>query len=102
MRQSKFTETQIVSILKEADAGRPVIRSGGTTASAPPPTISGKPSMEVLEWPNNSQRLSTPLSWKPPTHSSADGSPALLTDSSSSVYALQQISQARTFGMLNA
>ena len=24
MRQSKFTETQIVSMLKEADAGRPV------------------------------------------------------------------------------
>jgi len=24
MRQAKFTETQIVSILKEADAGRPV------------------------------------------------------------------------------
>jgi len=24
MRQAKFTETQIISILKEADAGRPV------------------------------------------------------------------------------
>lgn len=24
MRQSKFTETQIVSMLKEADAGRPI------------------------------------------------------------------------------
>ena len=28
MRQSKLTETQIVSILKEADAGRPVNYSG--------------------------------------------------------------------------
>ena len=33
MRQSKFTETQIVSILKEADTGVPATRSGGATAS---------------------------------------------------------------------
>jgi putative transposase len=32
MRQSKFTETQIFSILKEADAGRPVNENWRRTA----------------------------------------------------------------------
>jgi len=41
MRQSQFTETQIVSILKEADAGR-----------APRRTTSGQPRM---------------VGWRPPT-----------------------------------
>jgi hypothetical protein len=44
MRQSKFTETQIVSILKEADDGAPSTRSGGTTGSAPRRTTNGRPS----------------------------------------------------------
>jgi hypothetical protein len=45
MRQSKVTETHIVSILKDADAGRPVNEICGNTASAPPPTTSGRPNM---------------------------------------------------------
>jgi hypothetical protein len=45
MRQSKFIETQIVAILKEADAGRAVNEICGTTASARRRTTNGKPSM---------------------------------------------------------
>jgi len=44
MRQPKFTETQIVSNLKEADAGRPVNEIWESMASAPRYTTSGKPS----------------------------------------------------------
>lgn len=43
MRQSKFTETQIVSILQEADAGRPVNELGVRTGSVPRPIPSGQP-----------------------------------------------------------
>ncbi len=35
MRQSKVTETQIVSILKEADAGRPVNECNDLSSSGP-------------------------------------------------------------------
>jgi hypothetical protein len=44
MRQSKFTDTQIVAILKEADAGRPVNEIWRTMASAPPRTTNGRSS----------------------------------------------------------
>ena len=43
MRQSKFTETRIVSILKEADAG--AVRRGG---SSPLGSISLRPVMNQL------------------------------------------------------
>ena len=48
MRQSKFTETQIVAILKEADAGRPVNeiwRHYGISAATY--STSGRPSTEA-------------------------------------------------------
>jgi hypothetical protein len=45
MRQSKFTETQIVSILNEADAGRPANEIWRSTTSARRHTTSGKRSM---------------------------------------------------------
>ena len=52
MRQSKFTETQIVSILKETDAGRPVNEiwrkygiSSATTTSGKPSTAAWRPPM---------------------------------------------------------
>ena len=54
MRQSKFTETQIVSILKEADVGPPSMRVGDSTASAPRRTISGRPSMGAWRPPISS------------------------------------------------
>ena len=52
MRQSKFTETQIVSILKETDAGRPVNEIWRQYGISPPPTTSGKPNT---------------AGWRPPT-----------------------------------
>ena len=44
MHQSKFTETQIVSTRKRPMPVVRSMRSGGITASARPPTTSGKPS----------------------------------------------------------
>ena len=44
MRQSKFTETQIVSMLKEADAGRPVNEIWRKYGISSATTISGRPS----------------------------------------------------------
>lgn len=49
MKKSKFTETQIVSILKQADAGVPVkdvCRQAGATACRP--TTSG--SRSTADW----------------------------------------------------
>lgn len=46
MRQSKFAETQIVSILRGTDAGRST-RFGGVAASVPPRTTSGRPRTEA-------------------------------------------------------
>jgi hypothetical protein len=43
MRQSKFTETQIVAILKRPMPDGRSMSSGGSTASVPRPTTSGKP-----------------------------------------------------------
>ena len=53
MRQSKFTETQIVSRLKEADAGRPVNeiwRSYGISSAT---YYSGKPSTAARRPPTS-------------------------------------------------
>jgi hypothetical protein len=43
MRQSKFTETRIVSILKEDDAGRPVNEIWREYGSARRPSTGGRP-----------------------------------------------------------
>jgi Raf kinase inhibitor-like YbhB/YbcL family protein len=57
MRQSKFTKTQIVSILKEADAGRPVyIRGAGHVGVK-----------ELERWPNNWGLVTTPMMDTSPT-----------------------------------
>lgn len=44
MKRSRFTESQIVSILKEADAGRRSKSFAANTASAMPPITTGKQS----------------------------------------------------------
>ena len=45
MKKSKFTESQIVGILKQADAGMPSRTFAAKPVSAYPPTISGSQSM---------------------------------------------------------
>ena len=49
MRESKFTEAQTVSILKKLMRVVLSTRSGGSTASAPPPSTCGKPDTAGLE-----------------------------------------------------
>jgi len=41
MRKSRFTESQIVEILKQGEAGVPIARSGASATSARRPTFSG-------------------------------------------------------------
>ena len=49
MRKSRFSESQIVSILKEAENGRQVKTSAESMALAQPAFTSGSQSMAVLK-----------------------------------------------------
>ena len=51
MRQSKFTKPEIVSILKETDAGHPVNEIWRTYDISSAPTTSGKPSTDGRKLP---------------------------------------------------
>ena len=47
MKRSRFTEDQIIGILKEHEAGFPASICAASTASAMRPSTSGRPSMVV-------------------------------------------------------
>jgi len=45
MKQSRFTEEQIIGILKSVDAGQKVLDACRNMASVKPPTTDGRPNM---------------------------------------------------------
>jgi hypothetical protein len=45
MKRSRFTDSQIITILKQAEAGTPVLNCAGSMASAVPVFINGAQSL---------------------------------------------------------
>ena len=54
MKTSRFSDAQIIAILKQAESGSPSLSSAVSMASAPPPSTSGAPNS--VAW--------MPLSWR--------------------------------------
>ncbi len=55
MKRNRFTDEQIIGILKEHEAGMPVSRSfAANTASAMPASINGRPSSSEWRYPKPS------------------------------------------------